>query len=106
MPRYTVRVELVQNAKSKKEAGPDDYLKVREVLAGAGFLHTVTDSDGKIYELPPAEYRGSREESRPEVANMVRTLINEIWTPNRVLVTEGLLHWSGLDQIKPATTKK
>lgn len=49
MTRFTIRIEL-------HKAEPIDYTALHKAMEGAGFLRTIQSREGKIYELPKAEY--------------------------------------------------
>lgn len=49
MARFTIRIEL-------HGAEPNDYPALHKAMEHAGFLCTITSTEGIVYKLPKAEY--------------------------------------------------
>ncbi|WP_415552504.1 type V toxin-antitoxin system endoribonuclease antitoxin GhoS [Gluconobacter cerinus] len=49
MPVFIVRVEL-------HYASGSDYTNLHHAMTSAGFVHTITSDDGRVFKLPTAQY--------------------------------------------------
>jgi len=93
MANFTVRVELHQ-------ATWDDYETLHAAMAARGFSRQITSDEGKIYQLPLAEYNGSANLDAGSVRDIARDAANSTGKSNAVLVSEAPSRaWIGLQQI-------
>lgn len=95
MPSFTTRVVL-------HDADWDDYTDVlHPAMAKQGFKRTITNSDGKTYDLPDAEYNLIGELTRQQVLDRAKAAAAMTKKKYSVLVTESNGRtWYNLD---PAT---
>jgi hypothetical protein len=93
MPKFTVRVEL-------HGADESDYETLYEHMKAKGFKKTITAGDGKVYELPPAEYNLVKELTRDQVRDLAVIAAKSTGRRAGILVTEGPRSWSGLDEVR------
>lgn len=94
MAQFTTRVEL-------HNADWNDYTQLHAQMKRQGFSQTITSDDGKVYELPPAEYDYSGSVTRSDVLNKAKAAASAIKTSYGVLVTESNGRtWSGLKLLR------
>jgi hypothetical protein len=90
MASFTTRVEL-------HDAKWSDYTALHEEMEKRGFSRTITSSDGKIYELPPAEYNYVGAVTRDSVHEKAKSAARAVKASFSVLVTEATGRtWSGM----------
>lgn len=94
MPNFTVRVEL-------HGADERDYETLYEHMKAKGFKKTITGGDGRIWDLPPAEYNLIKELTRDQVRDLAAEAAKATRKKAGVLVTEGSRCWIGLDEHRP-----
>lgn len=93
MAQFTTRVEL-------HNADWNDYVQLHAQMKRQGFSQTIRSDDGKVYELPPAEYDYSGSVTRADVLAKAKTAAGAVKPSYAVLVTESNGRtWSGLKQI-------
>lgn len=91
MASFTTRVEL-------HGATWDDYTRLHEKMRAAGFSTTIKSDDGKLYKLPPAEYRYEGNVNVVFVRDRARAVASSVKAGNAVFVTEGsVCAWIGLE---------
>jgi hypothetical protein len=94
MANFTVRVELHQAAWA-------DYETLHAAMEAKGFSRQITSDDGKIYQLPLAEYNGSGNLDGSRVRDIAREAANSTGKSNAVLVSEAPSRsWIGLQQVR------
>lgn len=93
MPRFTVRVEL-------HGADERDYETLYENMKAKGFTKTITGDDGRVWDLPPAEYNLIKELTRDQVRDLAADAAKATLRKAGVLVTEGSRCWTGLDETR------
>lgn len=95
MAKFTVRVEL-------HRAVAEDYEKLHTAMEDGGFTMTITSSDGKVYQLPSAEYRyTSNTEDAGDVRDKAFNIAKAIKPKPSVLVTDAKsTSWCGLQEVK------
>lgn len=81
MAKFTVRVEL-------RDADREEYEILYEQMELRGFVDTITDSDGKIYKLPDAEYSYEGNVTREDVLAKAKAAAGMTGTEYSVLVTQ------------------
>ncbi|WP_313025585.1 hypothetical protein [Pseudomonas lopnurensis] len=82
MTNYTVRVVLI-------DAEWDDYEQLHEAMGRKGFTRTIADGDGKVYQLPDAEYNLPRSNlDRQAVLKQVKSAAGTTGKRYSVLVTQ------------------
>ena len=90
MANFTIRVEL-------HDAVWSDYVALHGEMKKRGFLLTITSDDGKVYELPPAEYNYEGYVTRDQVFEGAKSAASVIKKSFAVLVTQGAGRtWCGL----------
>lgn len=90
MAQFTVRIEL-------HEAQWADYDALHAGMERQGFSRLIAADDGRIYQLPWAEYNGTANLSSSEIRDIARGVANTTGKTNSVLVTEGTSRaWWGL----------
>lgn len=96
MPRYTIRIELL-NAKREQ------YDAMYEHLDAVNIVDEFTDSEGVRYRLPPAEYTYDGPLERAEVIQLAKNAAAKVSKTSkdyRVLVTQsGGRTWYNLEKI-------
>lgn len=94
MPNFTVRVEL-------HNATYQDYENLHAAMSRVGFSRQITSDDGKVYNLPTAEYDKTANSTASEICTQVKAVANSTGKSNGVLVTQaGARSWNGLEQIQ------
>lgn len=93
MPKFTTRVEL-------HGADDRDYETLYEHMKAKGFTKTITGGDGRVYDLPPAEYNLIKDLTRDQVRDLAVAAAKATGRPAGVLVTEGSRSWSGLNETR------
>lgn len=94
MAQFFIRVVL-------HDATAQDYVRVQTALAAKGIYDTIEGSNGRIYRLPPGEYRCDFISEANDVRDLVRGVLALVYDRNAVFVakyTEAA--WFGLDQVK------
>jgi hypothetical protein len=90
MAQFTVRIEL-------HEAQWADYDTLHAAMERQGFSRLITGDDGRIYQLPWAEYNGTANLSSSEIRDIAHDVANTTGKTHSVLVTEGTgCAWWGL----------
>ncbi len=93
MAQFTTRVEL-------HNADWNDYVNLHAAMKQRGFSQTIRSDDGKIYQLPPAEYDYSGNSLRADVLNKAKAAAGSVKPSYAVLVTESNGRtWAGFKQI-------
>lgn len=91
MAKFTVRVEL-------HDAASEDYEKLHEEMSKQGFADTITDANGSMKKMPPAEYNYDGEVTREQVLKKAQSGASQVLKSYAVLVTESKGRaWSGLE---------
>jgi hypothetical protein len=83
MPRSTTRIEL-------HDADEDDYENLHDAMAKEGFSRFISDSEGKKYHLPTAEYNSEAYDDKDEALKAAKRAAKAIGFNNdnfEVLVT-------------------
>lgn len=95
MTNFTVRVELHQ-------ADAGDYEKLHTAMEEGGFVRTIKSKDGKVYQLPSAEYRfASKTEGVKAVCDKAANIAKAIKPNPAILVSKAsLTSWKGLQEVK------
>lgn len=87
---YTVRVEL-------HDATWDDYETLHTAMGQIGFSRTIKGDDGKLYQLPTAEYDASGNCDATQVRTLASGAAAKTGKKFAVLVTTaGVRAWVGL----------
>lgn len=90
MTQFTTRIEL-------HDADWNDYVNLHIAMAAQGFVNTVTADDGKVYELPPAEYNFSGNFTRSQVLDRAKAAASKTQKKFAAFVTESAGRtWVGL----------
>ncbi len=90
MSSFTVRIELHQ-------AEWRDYDQLHSAMEQRGFSRQIVADDGKLYQMPWAEYNGSGNLTSVQVRDIARTVADRTGKQNSVLVTEVASRaWIGL----------
>jgi hypothetical protein len=86
MANFTVRVELL--------GSPDrtTYANLASAMARIGFNDKLTDN-GITYEIPPAEYIGTKNLTPLQVRDEVKNIVPAVWKDFRVFVTHTTSRW-------------
>jgi hypothetical protein len=96
MPSFVVRVEL-------HGATRDDYEDLHAAMSGQGFSQRIRAHDGRVFELPPAEYVYDGNLTRADVLSRAGAAAKTAKTSFAVLVTESNgSTWTGLRQVAVA----
>jgi hypothetical protein len=91
---FTVRVEL-------HDAQWTDYNTLHSAMAQQGFSRVITADDGRVYQLPWAEYDGGGNLTSMQVLGVAQTAVAATGKKNSILVTEAKSRaWSGLPMAK------
>jgi len=83
---YIVRVELHEKSPQEKPDG-NQYFNLHLALEQQKFMHVIS-IEGDVYSLPPAEYYHNTTDNIDAVINTVEAIVNGIWWPATILVTE------------------
>jgi len=90
MTRFTTRVEL-HNADS------DDYERLHDAMKAKGFSRLITDSEGKKYHLPTAEYNYDGNLELQAVLDRAKSAADTTGLKHSILTTESAgRRWSNL----------
>lgn len=81
MAKFTTRVEL-----HRPDSG--DYDKLHEEMETEGFTRTWKTSDGKVYQLPTAEYDFRGEKTKSEVCDLAVKAAKRVKPRFEVFVTQ------------------
>jgi hypothetical protein len=81
MTSYTTRVEL-------HDAVSGDYTKLHVEMKKQGFKQTITGSDGKVYNLPTAEYNYIGDKTLSQVKEAAKLAAGTVKKSFGILVTE------------------
>ena len=92
MSEFTIRVVL------RNHASEAAYDTLHAKMEANGFYRKIQGMDGIWYDLPHAEYQGSKVGTRETVREWVAQIAREVDANNRVRVTEGLSAWQGLEK--------
>lgn len=91
MSKYTVRVELHDNADER------DYETLHAAMSRKGFSRYIVDADGTRYHLPHAEYNCDLEYDRNEVRDQAKGAAEKVGKRYSILVTKSAGRtWHGL----------
>ncbi|WP_282295743.1 hypothetical protein [Stenotrophomonas sp. PS02289] len=91
MTKYVTRVVL-------KRADGDDYERLHDLMDTQGFGRTVTSTDGKVRQLPDAEYYFSGSVTIDQLLERVKVAARGTGLEYAILVTEATaLKWVNLD---------
>ncbi len=92
MAQFTVRVEL-------HDAQWTDYNTLHAAMERQGFSRLIKGDDGRIYQLPWAEYDREANLTSMQVLAFAQSAANATGKRNSVFVTEARTRaWSGLPQ--------
>ena len=92
--KATVRVEL-------HYANESDYQELHGFMERLGFSRLITGSDGKVYQLPPAEYVYGGSKSGDEIFALAKQAANATGKRFAVFMTEGTSRtWVGLEVVQ------
>jgi hypothetical protein len=93
MASFTTRVEL-------HDADWNDYTKLHGEMKNQGFSQTIRSDDGKVYELPPAEYNFVGEITRAQALDRAKAAAAKVKKTFGVVVTESAgRSWLGLTSV-------
>ena len=95
MSAFNTRVELhgVQH-------DSDKYTRLHERMAARGFSRRIKANDGRVFELPPAEYHWDGTATNDQIRDLAKAAAAEVVTSYAVLVTKSAgCVWSGLKQV-------
>lgn len=93
MAKFTTRVEL-------HAANADDYENLHKAMKAEGFLRTIKSDDGKIYELPTAEYNKTGNYTTQQVIDSAEKAAKTTKKSYGVIVSEATNRkWNGLKQV-------
>ena len=98
MPKFTTRVEL-------HDAQPKDYENLHAAMEKKGFSRTITDKDGVVYHLPPAEYNYETTSnlSAADVRDKADAAASSVWKSFGIITTKSESRaWQGLEKQKTA----
>jgi hypothetical protein len=87
MAKFTTRVELHELRGGKKPTG-EDYEKLHKEMEEKNFSRIITDTKGKRYQLPPAEYNRDATITKETVLEDAKVAAKKIWSDYSILVTE------------------
>lgn len=93
MAQFFIRVVL-------HNATAQDYVRVQSALASKGIVDRIVGSDGRLWRLPPGEYRCDYDATASDIRSLVRGLLTPVFSNNAVIVvkyTESA--WIELEQI-------
>ncbi len=88
MANFTVRVELL--------GYPDAqiYQRLEQAMNQIGLYDEIHESNGSVYEIPPAEYIGvNLNLTTIQVVDIVSKAVLPIWKEHRVFVTQAYGRW-------------
>jgi hypothetical protein len=92
MTRYITRVELRGSPTSK------DYENLHAKMRAKGFERTIRGGDGKVYQLPHAEYYVESTLTTGQVMNHADEVAHSVWTKCSVITSDAPnSSWKGLD---------
>lgn len=83
MSQFITRIEL-------HNADWGDYEQLHTAMANAGFTRTIAGPDGRLYQLPNAEYCKLAALTSSQVGQQAQAAANSTGKSSWVLVTEGL----------------
>jgi hypothetical protein len=90
MTWFTTRVEL-------HNADWSDYTQLHAQMKRQGFVQTISSSDGKVYELPPAEYFLEGGLTKTQVLERAKAAAGAVKKSFAAVVSETTgMTWSGL----------
>lgn len=96
MANFTVRVEL-------HNAQWSDYDQLHSAMEQKGFSRQITSDDGKIYQMPWAEYNGTANLTSSQVRDIAKAAADTTGKQNAVFVTEAVTRaWVGLNALTTA----
>jgi hypothetical protein len=96
MANFTVRVEL-------HNAQWSDYDQLHSAMEQKGFSRHITSDDGKIYQMPWAEYNGTANLTSSQVRDIAKEAADTTGKQNAVFVTEAVTRaWVGLNALTTA----
>jgi hypothetical protein len=94
MAQFTIRIELHQ-------AQWSDYEHLHAALEQRGFSRQIISDEGKLYNLPWAEYNGSGNFTSTQIRDIARDAANSTGKSNAVLVSEAPTRaWVGLEEVR------
>lgn len=90
MANFTVRVEL-------HKAEWAHYDQLHAAMEQQGFSRRITSDDGRIYQMPWAEYSGTGNLTSAEIRDIAKAAADTTGKENAVFVTEAVTRaWIGL----------
>jgi len=96
MANFTVRVEL-------HNAQWSDYNQLHSAMEQKGFSRQITSDDGKVYQMPWAEYNGIANLTSSQVRDIAKAAADMTGKQNAVFVTEAVSRvWVGLNALTAA----
>lgn len=85
---FIVRIEM-------QDATWDDYEALHAAMADHGFLKFIQSDDGRVFNLPDAEYHGTTSASCERLRDFIQIVANGVKPGAMVLVTEaGDIAWT------------
>jgi len=94
MTKFTTRVEL-------HSATPEDYEELHTAMKAEGFLRTIKSDDGKLYELPTAEYNKLGNYTIKQVFDSAVRAAKKTGKSHGVIVSEAVSRkWIGLIEVE------
>jgi len=94
VPRFTVRVEL-------HDAQSGDYDLLHEEMEKFHFSRTIEGKDGKIYQLPTAEYNIISSKTADTIRSNADQATKNIGKSSSILVTPSYgRYWINLPEVK------
>ena len=96
MAWFITRVEL-------HDANYQDYTALHVYMAAEGYTTTIRASDGKTYQLPPAEYHLDGACTRAQALEKAKCAVQRTLKGFAIVVSESAgATWVGLPVIQPA----
>jgi hypothetical protein len=93
---FMTRVEL-------HDANYQDYTALHAHMAGEGYTTTIRGSDGRTYQLPPAEYHLDGAYTRAQALEKAKRAAQRTSKAFAVVVSETVAAtWVGLPVVQPA----
>jgi hypothetical protein len=93
---FIARVEL-------HDAGYQDYVNLHAHMSGEGYATTIRGSDGRTYQLPPAEYHLDGAYTRDQALEKAKRAAQRTLKSFAVIVSETAgSTWFGLPVVQPA----
>jgi hypothetical protein len=87
------------------DANYQDYTNLHAYMAAEGYTTTIRGSDGKTYQLPPAEYHLDGAYSRDQALEKAKRAAQRTPRKFAIVVSETVgASWVGLSVVQPART--